>query len=205
MGFSSEAKLAAVVAVFSMFGSLFLVKQDTKSMDNMSAKREKKAFTVQTNKQLKDLLHQMKGVFLTHMHEIISHHASLNIDLMEGPDHSDKMAVTWPFTFKDELGNIHEKLHGGIAAYLVDTITSVHLALMDGRQQHVSMHLALNYIKPVPLKEEVRVVTRINGIGRSAAFLEAEFWSLDKKTLYLTATHSKMFIGTDRANNVSKL
>lgn len=156
-----------------------------------------------SNAELKDLVEAHMGIFPVHMDEIVSNHGKLRVAGLLGPDMANKAAVTWPFTFKPELGNIHEKLHGGVAAYIVDAITSVHLALVDGRHQHVSMHLSLNYIKPVPLGEEVHVRTFINGSGKTVAFLEAEFWSADGKVLFLTATHSKIFLNAKR--QLSKL
>jgi acyl-coenzyme A thioesterase PaaI-like protein len=150
------------------------------------------------NDQLKELIRSNSGIFPMHMDEIVFNASTLSVDDVQGPDANNKYCVVWPFVFKSELANLHDKLHGGMAAYLVDAVTSIHLALIDGRHQHVSMHLSLNYIRPVPIGETVLLKTFINGRGKTAAFLAAEFWSADDKVIYLTATHSKIFVGKER-------
>ncbi|CUI15456.1 Hypothetical protein, putative [Bodo saltans] len=161
--------------------------------------------TAATNEQLKDLIRSNADIYPMHMDEIVFKASTLAVDDIRGPDASNKHCVVWPFVFKSELANLHDKLHGGMAAYLVDAITSIHLALIDGRQQHVSMHLSLNYIRPVPIGETVLLKTFINGRGKTAAFLEAEFWSADDKVIYLTATHSKIFVGKERDSSNKKV
>lgn len=151
-----------------------------------------------TNNQLKDLVRGNMSLYPIHMDEIVFKSSTLAVDDIRGPDPNNNHCIVWPLVFKAELANLHDKLHGGMAAYLVDAITSVHLALIDGRQQHVSMHLSLNYIRPVPIGETILLKTYINGRGKTAAFLEAEFWSGDEKTVFVTATHSKIFVGDDK-------
>eukprot|EP00331_Platyophrya_macrostoma_P011051 CAMPEP_0176407904 /NCGR_PEP_ID=MMETSP0127-20121128/1659_1 /TAXON_ID=938130 /ORGANISM="Platyophrya macrostoma, Strain WH" /LENGTH=123 /DNA_ID=CAMNT_0017787139 /DNA_START=88 /DNA_END=456 /DNA_ORIENTATION=- len=121
-------------------------------------------------------LEENSGLHLVHMDEVFAKYRSLRIAGVEGPDISDKNCIVWPLTLTDQLGNVHGSLHGGVAAYLVDAITSIHLFLHDGRRSHVSVNLSLHYMKPVPLGEEVVLKTKISSVGGKVAFLEAEFW-----------------------------
>lgn len=157
-----------------------------------------------SNVQLRNLIEANSGLHLNHMDAMLSQYRKLRVDGIEGPDNSDKFTIVWPLTFSEQLGNVHGTLHGGIAAYLVDSITSIHLFLQDGRRSHVSVNLSLNYMRPVPLGCEVAVKTKVASVGGKLAFLEAEFWSADRSTLYLTASHTKMFLKID-SSKTSKL
>lgn len=150
---------------------------------------------------------------------ILLDNATLHIDDVMGPysihcpvtykdgcAQASATAIEWPFTFKDKLCNAHKSLHGGIQAFVVDTVTSIHLTLVTGgNRNHVSVELGLQYVRPVPLNEVVVLRTIVQSVGKNLAFMKAEFWTKDTRSkkgesvvglgkLLSTASHTKMFI-----------
>ena len=138
------------------------------------------------------------------------------VSYKEGCTQVAATAIEWPFVFRDPLCNAHKSLHGGIQAFVVDTVSSIHLTLVTGgNRNHVSVELGLQYVRPVPLNEVVVLRTIVQSVGKNLAFMKAEFWARDKRSkkgesvaglgkLLSTASHTKMFIAESRKQQESK-
>lgn len=80
--------------------------------------------------------------------------------------------IHWPLVVGGKVLNRHGTLHGGVAAYLIDQLTTLHAILMN--PHHVSTDLHLTYLKALKRGESCTVVTRIVRCGKTLVFLDAE-------------------------------
>lgn len=84
--------------------------------------------------------------------------------------------VFFPVQCTADILNGHGTMHGGVAAFIIDSYTSMHLTSsgLVGQQPHVTVNLNTEYLKPVALgTPSLYVMTRIVKAGRTLAFLEA--------------------------------
>ena len=114
-----------------------------------------------------------------------------------GPRPLVSVAVV-PFTATAITANSHGSVHGGNVAWLVDTVTSMHLAALIGSRRHVSIGLNVTYLKPVPVGLRCVIESRVVRVGRTAAFLEADIRMAaagsHREHTCATGQHTKMLL-----------
>lgn len=98
---------------------------------------------------------------------------------------------TFQWKVEEEQLNGLGTLHGGFTAYVLDYSTSAALMAM-GSTPGVSIDLGVSYLSAAKPGDIVTVETDCKKLGRTLAFLEAEFKVNDK--LIATGKHTK-FVG----------
>ncbi|OJJ46747.1 hypothetical protein ASPZODRAFT_2014601 [Penicilliopsis zonata CBS 506.65] len=109
--------------------------------------------------------------------------SSTQTDLsLESGRQADPARAIYRLTITPELCNLHETLHGGCAATLVDVLsTTLVLALSSpGHFQRggVTRNLRLTYLRPVARGMRVRLVTEAVHLGRRLVLLRSEIRAL---------------------------
>lgn len=128
------------------------------------------------------------------LQEILVDGAALDLNRIDGPIATDADAYYWRLTLNKFVSNVQGFLHGGAAAYIVDTLTSFHMLFVDDRRTHVTINLHMNYIRKIPIGTNVVVKTYIRSRGKRTAMLEAVFVdAADSTIVYLSGQHTKMF------------
>jgi acyl-coenzyme A thioesterase 13 len=88
-------------------------------------------------------------------------------------------------------------MHGGAAGVIFDMATTTALCpvarpgaweFMGG----VTRTLNISYLKAVPLGTNVRLNSKVVGVGRQMAMIRGEMTSMDGKTIYCTVEHHKV-------------
>ncbi|KAL4778345.1 HotDog domain-containing protein, partial [Aspergillus varians] len=89
------------------------------------------------------------------------------------------------------LGN----LHGGCAATLFDTLSSMILLGVSKpgffQRGGVSRHLDVTYLRPVPAGTKVRLVSKVVNIGKRLALLRSEIVRVDNGEVCMVSDHDK--------------
>ena len=98
---------------------------------------------------------------------------------------------TFQWKVEEEQVNGFGTLHGGFTAYVLDYSTSVALMAM-GSKPGVSIDLNVSYLSAAKIGDIVTVETECRKLGKTLAFLEADFKVNDK--LIATGKHTK-FVG----------
>ena len=111
-----------------------------------------------------------------------------NIEVVSAAD-TGKCTFQWKV--EEEQLNGSGTLHGGFTAYILDFSTTVTLMAM-GSNPGVSIDLSVSYLNSAKSGDLVTVETECKKLGKTIAFLEAEFKVNEK--LIATGKHTK-FIG----------
>ncbi|KAL4917263.1 HotDog domain-containing protein [Aspergillus aurantiobrunneus] len=89
------------------------------------------------------------------------------------------------------LGN----LHGGCAATLFDTLSSMILLGVSKpgffQLGGVSRHLNVTYLRPVPVGTTVRLVSRVVNVGKRLALMRSEIVRVDTGDVCMVSDHDK--------------
>lgn len=120
-------------------------------------------------------------------YEIIDSH-----DLIENPTNQllMKMSIT------NELGNLKGSLHGGAAATIVDTATTIAIAACDNKNRvNVSSDLSMTYMGAAFLNTDIYILSQVNRIGKRLAFTECSLFN-EEGDLLMTGRHTKAFLDT---------
>ena len=104
---------------------------------------------------------------------------------------TDTGKCTFQWKVEEEQLNGVGTLHGGFTAYVLDYSTTVALLAM-GSKPGVSIDLGVSYLSAAKSGDIVTVETDCKKLGRTLAFLEAEFKVNEK--LIATGKHTK-FVG----------
>lgn len=103
-------------------------------------------------------------------------------------------AIRFPFRVGSEACNQGRTLHGGAAAAMIDSFTTLHGWWATAERTHVSVNLNLTYLKALPEGAEGFVETVLVKRGERLMFLEATIWNPQRTVQYVTATHTKAFV-----------
>lgn len=89
------------------------------------------------------------------------------------------------------LGN----LHGGCAATLFDTLSSMILLGVSKpgffQLGGVSRHLDVTYLRPVPVGTRVKLVSKVVNIGKRLALMRSEIVRVDTGAVCMVSDHEK--------------
>ncbi|EGP92028.1 uncharacterized protein MYCGRDRAFT_18903, partial [Zymoseptoria tritici IPO323] len=94
-----------------------------------------------------------------------------------------------------EYGNHRQSAHGGAIATLFDSLTGCTLALIsepgywDGRE--VTRNLQINYFRPVPVSEKIRIECEIVNAGKRLATVRGLMKRDSDGTLLASCLHDK--------------
>lgn len=88
----------------------------------------------------------------------------------DGPDGSLLFACRTDPSMSNPLGMVH----GGVTASLVDTCMGVTCSAHCGRAATPTVSMTVNYVRPVPLNAELRVLARTVRVGCSTGHMSAE-------------------------------
>jgi uncharacterized protein (TIGR00369 family) len=87
----------------------------------------------------------------------------------------DGQLMVFPMIVLQESTNVFSTLHGGALLSLVDVLTSLHYDhVTQPRVEHVTSHLNTQFLKAVPLGQELAAVTSVRRQGRTT-FMHVEF------------------------------
>ena len=96
---------------------------------------------------------------------------------------------------EEEHTNKFGTLHGGLSAVIVDTVSTMALALPDEPFSFgVSVDMNLTYMKAAKVGDEVLIDAKVIRRGRSLAFLEVELRNKATNDLLVKGSHTK-FLG----------
>lgn len=104
---------------------------------------------------------------------------------------------------ENSLGNLKGSLHGGAAATIIDTATTIAIAGADKKNRvNVSSDLSVCFMGAAFLGTEIYVLSEVNRIGKRLAFTECSIYNEDEELL-MTGRHTKAFLDThfDLENN----
>lgn len=94
------------------------------------------------------------------------------------------------------LGNLKGTLHGGAAATIVDTATTIAIAACDEKNRvNVTSDLSMTYMGAAFLNKDIYILSQVNRIGRRLAFTECSLFNEDGELL-MTGRHTKAFLDT---------
>ena len=104
-------------------------------------------------------------------------------------------------TIPPALCNKTGVLHGGAACTLLDTLTSMPLAVMARKgfldTGHVSRTITMSYLRPVPNGMKVTIESEVLAVGKSTANVIARLKNPQGKVC-VTCTHDKAVFPTKR-------
>lgn len=80
--------------------------------------------------------------------------------------------IKWPFVVTNIVTNPMGSLHGGVSAYLIDQLSTLHAVMLT--PQHASIDVHLTYLHSLPLGMKGTVATRVERIGGRVLFMAAE-------------------------------
>lgn len=94
------------------------------------------------------------------------------------------------------MGNLKGSLHGGAAATIVDTATTIAIAACDSKNRvNVTSDLSMTYMGAAFLNTDILILSQVNRIGKRLAFTECSIYD-DKCELLMTGRHTKAFLET---------
>ena len=92
------------------------------------------------------------------------------------------------------LGNLKGSLHGGAAATIVDTATTIAIAACDSKNRvNVTSDLSMTYMGAAYLNTDLYVLSKVNRIGKRLAFTECNFYD-ESGDLLVSGRHTKAFL-----------
>lgn len=122
-------------------------------------------------------------------------HCRVETDTVSGPHPEENNSLHFPFTVSVPGTNHLGMLHGGIAAWLIDTLSSAHVYGMIGRVHQVTMNLTINYLTALPEGRRAILKTNLVKAGGSVAFIEVKIVDAETPELiYCTGTHVKKIL-----------
>lgn len=122
----------------------------------------------------------------------LQEHAGHNPGQISGPHAKDRNALYWPFVACAMSCNRHGTLHGGVAAKLLDTFTSMHYVAATGNFRNVTVNLNLTYLRAMPKGAKGTVVTYVQKSGKRLIMLEGRIVDSDDHGItYVSCTHTK--------------
>lgn len=93
------------------------------------------------------------------------------------------------------LANRFGKLHGGAASTVVDVLTSYCLCMLEpDRLAHVSTHLAIDFLNPMPTGAALIADCIVLRAGRTLAVMECELRREEDGVLVVKGSHTKAFV-----------
>jgi len=97
---------------------------------------------------------------------------------------------------EDDHTNIMKRLHGGLSATLVDSITSFALLTYEkcAGIHSVSVDLHLTYVKGAPVGEEIIIHARTLKTGKTLAYLECEIKNKATGELLVKGSQTKFLM-----------
>ncbi|PCH40753.1 hypothetical protein WOLCODRAFT_136971 [Wolfiporia cocos MD-104 SS10] len=119
------------------------------------------------------------------------------LSLFERPeDGSTQARVVFELTVTRDMVNTHDMLHGGCSAFIVDTCSSIALALAGyakgGNVDLVSQALNTNYFAGASLGDKLEIVNVTLATGSRTSTARTEIWDTTTRRLCASGTHVKM-------------
>lgn len=99
--------------------------------------------------------------------------------------------VVCEVTVEEDMLNPVGTMHGGCAAFLVDTCSTLTF-IATGRNMGVSATMDVIYHAPAPLGSKLRIVNTAMAVGARIMSARTEIWDDTKKRLCVTGIHVKM-------------
>ena len=94
---------------------------------------------------------------------------------------AEDQTLTLRYSAEDWTLNPKRTLHGGMTATMLDNTMSLAARFYCKTNQLSTISLAVNYLRPVPAGEYVKVLAQIDKIGRRVLFLSACVYTQDGK------------------------
>ena len=102
--------------------------------------------------------------------------------------------MIFPVTISSSVANGYGTLHGGMTAWLIDSLTSIHLTCIAAVNS-VSVALNMTYLDSILVDQRVLVRSFVKRIGRQMAFLDADVVDARTGKVLVMATHPKAVVG----------
>lgn len=94
----------------------------------------------------------------------------------------------------DTFGNLKSSLHGGAAATIIDTATTIAIAGVDkSNRVNVTSDLSVCFMGAAFLEDEIYVLSEVNKVGKRLAFTECGIYNEDCQLL-MSGRHTKAFL-----------
>ncbi|XP_067677915.1 acyl-coenzyme A thioesterase 13-like [Haliotis asinina] len=89
-----------------------------------------------------------------------------------------------------ELSNPRGSLHGGVAATLVDIVSTWAVMTTGEKKPGVSVDLSISFLKAAPTGEPILIDARTLRVGKTLAFLTVDILKKDCGTLLAQGKHT---------------
>lgn len=97
-----------------------------------------------------------------------------------------------------EVNSLHT-LHGGYITGAVDFVSSVDLVRL-GHRNHVSVHLAVDFMKPGKYESWIRIDSYVRNKGKRLAFCDVLFTDEETGKLLAKGTHTKFLLPDENSS-----
>ncbi len=109
------------------------------------------------------------------------------VDYLEG-----KIWMTYPS--EPWMRNPAGGMHGGMIAAIFDNAMCSAVRGVAGIGDSPTVNLQISYIRPVRIGVPVEVEVRVNGCGRTMAYVTAELWQGENRKRVLATAASTVFV-----------
>lgn len=86
----------------------------------------------------------------------------------------DKHSITIEFPVLEYQLNEHDTMHAGFIAAAFDEAFGIFAAYLGEGKPNVSINISLNYIKPIPMGDSIRVTAKATSLGRRILTITGE-------------------------------
>ncbi|KAI9182959.1 hypothetical protein H9P43_003875 [Blastocladiella emersonii ATCC 22665] len=121
-----------------------------------------------------------------------NHHALKDLKYL-GFDAS-KATLVAELVVKPEHTNSWHTLHGGVAATLVDVVTSIAVSEAGHPTSGMSAELSVSYVNPAQVGQTVHIFAEVERVGANLAFTRAQLVVASTGALVASGRHTK-FVG----------
>ncbi len=142
--------------------------------------------------------HLLEEKSFPQLESVLIRHCGLDLKSISGP-HEPSGCFHWSLRLQSGDATTmegHPALDGGtgVAAYVIDCLTSFHMLLIESRKGHVTINLSVSCIRQLPVGKPILVRTFVRSNTSSAIIMDAVFVDPENEAMdFVTGQHTKMF------------
>ena len=95
--------------------------------------------------------------------------------------------ITIEFPVLEEQLNEHDTMHAGFIATAFDEALGIFAAYLGNGKPTVSINISLNYLKPIPKNDSIRIIAKVTSLGRKIITVSGECYLKNNGLLTNTA------------------
>lgn len=95
--------------------------------------------------------------------------------------------ITIEFPVQEGQLNEHDTMHAGFIATAFDEALGIFAAYLGNGKPTVSINISLNYLKPIPKNDSIRIIAKVTSLGRKIITVSGECYLKSNELLTNTA------------------